>query len=78
MKDFSPNSPYHLVTADAEIVADGRLVVDINLHEAKDLEDTNESIVLVFHGRPLLSLTWAEARELAAAITKVEEVARVG
>lgn len=78
MKDFSPNSPYHLVTADAEVVADGQVVVDLILHEGEDLEGTNESIAIVLHGRPLLSLTWAEARELAAAITKVEEVARVG
>jgi hypothetical protein len=71
------NRPY-LPTDDAEVIAEGRVVVDMIEAEGRDLEATTESIGVVVDGLIVLALTWAEARDLSRALKRVEEIARVG
>jgi hypothetical protein len=71
------NHPY-LPTDDAEVIAEGRVVVDMIEYEGRDLEATTESIGVIVDGLIVFALTWAEARDLSRALRRVEEIARVG
>lgn len=64
---------------DAEVVADGRYVVDIRDDDADGNRETDVPTIAIFRdGTQQLNLTWAEADQLAAALTAVTTVARNG
>jgi hypothetical protein len=69
---------FHPPSQDAEVISEGRMVVDIIRDEGIDLENNEESIGIISNGTTIIELTWAEARDLSRALRLVEGVARNG
>lgn len=68
----------HFPSGDWQAVGDGELYVDMMIHEGHDLKTETPNIGIVRNGRVIEMLTWDEANELAAALTRVAGIAENG